>query len=265
MQQVIFHLLGPPEIRYKEQLIRIPRRRSRALLYYMACTHTPQPRERLLVLLCGEIDEESARHTFKTLLAEVHALLRSLDSTIEWIVSEGDQLTFNPLAPVWLDTELFEKATATTSRNLNQAINLYRGDFLDGFFLKDSPGFEAWVRSTRDHFHHLYLSALRHLAELYESEDQLEQAITCTQMLLTADPLSEEAHARLMRLYSLTCRPVEALRQFERPCIVLAKELAVKPSASTQASTSKLRTAANGLRLLNPLLQFPACSQSGHK
>ena len=235
MQQVIFRLLGPPEIRYKEQLIRIPRRRSRALLYYMACTHTPQPRERLLALLCGEIDEESARHTFKTLLAEVRALLRGFDSTIEWITGEGDQLTFNPLAPVWLDTEIFEKATATTSRNLNQAINLYRGDFLDGFFLKDSLGFEAWVRSTRDHFHHIYLSALRHLAELYESEDQLEQAITCTQMLLTADPLSEEAHARLMGLYWTAGERVEALRQYERLCIVLAKELAVKPSASTQA------------------------------
>lgn len=235
MQQVIFRLLGPPEIRYKEQLIRIPRRRSRALLYYMVCTHTPQPRERLLALLCGEIDEESARHTFKTLLAEVRALLRGFDSTIEWITGDGDQLTLNPLAPVWLDTEIFEKATATTSRNLNQAINLYRGDFLDGFFLKDSSSFEAWVRSTRDHFHHIYLSAFRHLAELYESEGQLEQAITCTQMLLTADPLSEEAHARLMHLYWTAGERVEALRQYERLCIVLAKELAVKPSASTQA------------------------------
>lgn len=235
MQQVIFRLLGPPEIRYKEELIRITRRRSRALLYYMVCTHTPQPRERLLALLCGEIDEESARHTFKTLLAEVRSLLRGFDSTIEWIVGDGDQLTLNPLAPLWLDTEIFEKATAATSRNLNQAINLYRGDFLDGFFLKDSPGFETWVRSTRDHFHHIYLSALRHLAELYESEDQLEQAITCTQMVLTSDPLTEEAHARLMRLYLMAGERVEALRQYERLCIILANELAIKPSASTQA------------------------------
>ena len=83
MQQLIFRLLGPPEIRYKEQLIRIPRRRSRALLYYMVCTHTAQPRERLLALLCGEIDEEGARHTFKTLLAEVRALLRGFEPTLE--------------------------------------------------------------------------------------------------------------------------------------------------------------------------------------
>jgi DNA-binding SARP family transcriptional activator len=194
MQQVIFRLLGPPEIYCNDQLIKIPRRRSRALLYYMVSTHTPQPRERLLALLCGEMDEESARHAFKTILAEVRAQLRSFDPTIDWIVGDGDQLTCNPLAPIWLDTEIFEKASIATSRNLNQAIKLYRGDFLDGFFLKDSPGFDSWVRNTRDHFHHLYLSALRQLGEMYESNNQLEQAITCLHMLLTADPLSEEAH-----------------------------------------------------------------------
>lgn len=233
MQQVIIRLLGSPELRYKEQLIRIPRRRSRALLFYMVCTHTPQPRERLLDVLCGEMDEESARHTFKTLLAEVRAQLRSLEPSVEWIIGDGDQLTLNPLAPLWLDTEIFETSAAT--RNLTQAIELYRGPFLDGFFLKDSPGFESWTRSTRDHFHHIYLNSLRRLAEMYESAEQFEQAITCTQMLVEADPLSEDAHARLMRFYWMNGERVEALRQYEKLQSVLAQELAVQPMASTRA------------------------------
>src|SRR5258708_3338066 len=235
MQQVVFRLLGPPEIRYKDQLVKIPRRRSRALLYYLICTQTPQPRERLLTLLCGEVDEESARRTFKTLLAEVRALLRSFDASMEWIISDADQLKLKPSAPFWLDTEIFEKVTAVTSRGLSQAIDLYRGDFLDGFFLKDSPGFEAWTRSTRDHFRHLYLTTLRRLAELYESDGQLEQAITCMQMLLAADPLQEEAYACLMRLSWATGKRIEALRHYEHLCAILAQELAIKPSPATQA------------------------------
>jgi DNA-binding SARP family transcriptional activator len=235
MQQVVFRLLGPPEIRYKDQLVKIPRRRSRALLYYLVCTQTPQPRERLLTLLCGEVDEESARRTFKTLLAEVRALLRSFDASMEWIISDADQLKLKPSAPFWLDTEIFEKVTAVTSRGLSQAIDLYRGDFLDGFFLKDSPGFEAWTRSTRDHFRHLYLTTLRRLAELYESDGQLEQAITCMQMLLAADPLQEEAYACLMRLSWATGKRIEALRHYEHLCAILAQELAIKPSPATQA------------------------------
>src|SRR5579883_322642 len=235
MQQVVFRLLGPPEVLHKGQLIKIPRRRSRALLYYLVCTQAPQPRERLLTLLCGEVDEERARHTFKTLLAEVRGLLRGFDASFEWIISDGDQLKLNPRAPLWLDTEIFEKVTAVPSRNLSQAIDLYRGNFLDGFFLKDTPDFDAWMRSARDHYRRLYLTALRRLAELYESENQLEQAITCTQMLLATDPLLEEAYARLMRLYWSTDNRVEAIRQYERLCAVLAQELAVKPSPSTQA------------------------------
>lgn len=235
MQQIIFQFLGPPEIFYKGQLIKIPRRRSRALLYYLVSTQSPQPRERLLTLLCGDVDEESARNTFKTLLAEVRSLLRGFDAGIEWVISDGDQLRLNPRAPLWLDTEIFEKMTASGSRNLNQAIELYRGSFLDGFFLKDAPDFDAWVRSARDHFHRLYIKALRKLAEVYESDRQFEQAINCVQMLLATDPLLEEAYARLMRLYWMTGDRIEALRQYERLCAVLARELAIRPSSSTQA------------------------------
>jgi DNA-binding SARP family transcriptional activator len=252
MQQVIFRLLGPPEIFYNDQPVKIPRRRSRALLYYMVSTHAPQPRERLLALLCGEMDEERARHAFKTMLAEVRAVLRSFDPTIDWIISDGDLLAFNPLAPTWLDTEIFEKNSVAASRSLNQAIKLYRGDFLDGFFLKDSPDFDSWVQSTRDHYRHLYLSALRQIAEASEANHQLEQAITCTHLLLSADPLSEEAHARLMRLYWLTGDRTEALRQYERLRDLLAKELSVKPSPSTQALYEQIARSS----------KWPAASQS---
>src|SRR5258708_4499032 len=272
MQQVVFRLLGSPEIRYKEQAIKIPRRRTRALLYYLVCTQTPQPRERLLTLLCADADEESARRTFKTLLAEVRALLRGFDPTMEWIISDEDQLKLNPLAPLWLDTENFEKVTAATSRHLNRAISLYRGDFLDGFFLKDAPGFETWVRSTRDHFHHLYLSTLRRLAKLYETDDQLEQAIPCTQMLLAADPLLEEAYAHLMHLYWITGKRIEALRQYERLCEVLAQELAIKPSASTQSLYEQIASSSKGFSTSKqsvPATLLPGgqepLEQSGHR
>ncbi|GAC1382496.1 MAG: hypothetical protein NVSMB33_09920 [Ktedonobacteraceae bacterium] len=253
MHQLLIRLLGPPEIRFKDQLIKIPRRRSRALLFYMVCTHTPQPRERLLALLCGEMDDESARHSFKTLLAEVRAQLRSLDATVEWIIGDGDQLTLNPLTPLWLDTEIFETAAATAARNLTQAIKLYRGVFLDGFFLKDAPNFDTWMRSTRDHFHHLYISALRRLAEIYESDEQISQAIACTHMLVTADPLSEEAYARLMRLYWMSGERVAALRQYEKLCAVLAKELAVMPMATTQTLYEEIAHSTSLIPITSPL------------
>lgn len=234
MYQLIVRLLGSPEISYGEQIVKIPRRRSRALLFYMLCTQTPQPRERLLALLCGEMDERSARHTFKTLLAEVRALLRNLDPSVEWIIGDTDQLTLNHLAPLWIDTEVFETNITAHPRNLTSAIKLYRGDFLDGFFLKDAPAFESWTRSTRDHFLQLYIDGLRRLAEVYETQGQTLQAIDCAQTLLHTDPFLEEAHARLMRLFWISGNRVEALRQYERLCELFTEELGIKPSTSTQ-------------------------------
>jgi DNA-binding SARP family transcriptional activator len=253
MQQVVFHLLGPPDIfcrgpraqgdvatRDRAIPIKIPRRRSRALLYYIVSAHTPQPRERLLNLLCGEMDEEGARHAFKTMLAEVRAHLRTIDASIDWIISDGDHLIFNPRAPIWLDTEVFEKDAAAQSRHVSEALELYRGDFLDGFFLKDAPDFESWVQSTRDHYRHLYLSALRHLAEMDEANQQIEEAINCMQLFLTADPFSEEAHAYLMQLFWQAGDRVGALRQYEKLRDLLMREFSIQPSAQTQALYQKI-------------------------
>lgn len=256
MQQIVCQFLGPPEIQYQGQVIKVPRRRSRALLYYLLSIQAPQPRERLLTLLCGDVDEEHARNTFKTLLAEVRSLLRGCDPGLEWIINEGGQLRLNPRAPLWLDTEIFEKMAAGASRNLNQAIHLYRGAFLDGFFLKDAPDFDAWVRSARDHFHRLYITALRQLANVYETERQFEQAINCIQVLLTADPLLEEAYARLMKLYWMTGDRIEALRQYEHLCAVLARELAIRPSPSTQALYERI--ARQGFASMHQAPAWPA-------
>jgi DNA-binding SARP family transcriptional activator len=181
------------------------------------------------------MDEESARRTFKTLLAEVRSYLRAIDPNIEWIISDQDQLTFNPLAPIWLDTAIFELDAGTYSRSLSQAIKLYRSNFLDGFFLKDAPEFDEWVRSTRDHFRQLYLAALHQMANLYEADNQLEQAVACMHMLLAADPFSEEAYILLMRLYWLQGDRTQALRQYDRLCTVLSEAFSVQPSPQTQA------------------------------
>ena len=62
------------------------------------------------------------------------------------IVTGGDPLRLNPAAVV-SDVGLFEHKLA--AGDLEGAVALYRGAFLDGVFLTDTPEFEAWVESER--------------------------------------------------------------------------------------------------------------------
>jgi DNA-binding SARP family transcriptional activator len=54
-------------------------------------------------------------------------------------------------------------------------------------------------------------------------------------MLTTQEPTREEAHEGLMRLYALSGRPSEALRQYEILEEAFTRELGTEPNASSRA------------------------------
>ena len=54
-----------------------------------------------------------------------------------------------------MDVALFEQLVAeATPEALKRAAELYKGDLLDGFSLKEDP-FEAWARAERERLRHL--------------------------------------------------------------------------------------------------------------
>jgi ATP/maltotriose-dependent transcriptional regulator MalT/DNA-binding SARP family transcriptional activator len=95
------------------------------------------------------------------------------------------------------DAQTFEHALATFTgrQDLEQAVALYRGDFLPGA----APSAALWVDRRRSHVQQLYLDALEQLAELIE-DDEPKQAIQHYQHILQIDGCREETATQLMRL-----------------------------------------------------------------
>ena len=59
---------------------------------------------------------------------------------------------------------------------MEQAVALYRGDFLAQFSLSDSAAFEEWALLQRERLHQLALDALARLAAYHERRGAYEQA-----------------------------------------------------------------------------------------
>ena len=57
------------------------------------------------------------------------------------------------------------------SATLNRALQLYRGEFLQGLHLRNAVGFEAWVVAQREECHLLALRGLEELAQHYMKEE----------------------------------------------------------------------------------------------
>jgi DNA-binding SARP family transcriptional activator len=97
-------------------------------------------RDRLLGLLWPERDERSARH----LLADsLYVLRRALGD--DAIVASGESLRLSPEL-VWNDVVEFR--TALAEERWSDALQLYRGDFLEGFFVRNAVEFDLWAKAS---------------------------------------------------------------------------------------------------------------------
>ncbi len=87
-------------------------------------------------------------------------------------------------------------------------MNVYRGTFLEGFSLADSPAFDEWVLVQREETRRWVLEALHRLSTNYEMQEEYVRSIGYAQRALVLEPWDEEAHRQLMRSLTLAVNVV---------------------------------------------------------
>jgi len=233
--QLHIHLLGLPELTWQGELLAMPRRQVRALLYRLAVDTQPTSRDSLCYLFWPDVGETTARHNLSRLLTLLHAALP--DPTL--LAAHDDQISLC-WPCVWSDTRaLRDLCAAWHARGsvtaLRQAADLYRGPFLGGFCLPDSPEFDTWASQERTRWERLALQALSALVEALALDGDYPDAVAYAQRALAIDELAEDMHRRLIELYALDGNRSAALQQYERCVTALERELGVDPAPETQA------------------------------
>jgi predicted ATPase/DNA-binding SARP family transcriptional activator len=209
-------------------------RSAEALLVYLACHARPLARDTLAELLWPERSQAQALANLRSC---IHRLRLQLAS---YLATTRQTVAFAPDASIQVDARELEGHLA--AGRLVEAVALYRGDFLDGFYLEGSPAFEQWALLERERLRNLVISAYQQLVTQAAAACQLETAIRHAEQLLHLDPLHEPAHRQLMRLLAQTGRRAAALAQYTACCRVLEVELGVPPDDATTALYEQIRT-----------------------
>jgi formylglycine-generating enzyme required for sulfatase activity/DNA-binding SARP family transcriptional activator/energy-coupling factor transporter ATP-binding protein EcfA2 len=165
-----------------------------------------------------------------------------------YFVIDRETVSFNPKSNVWFDVTWLETLLASVRdhedraafsrkefEHLIEAVNLYQGEFLEGFFVRDASQFEAWVTVEREHLHRLVVDAFAKLVSLHIDQGQYAEGVEQAARWLQLDPMMEKAHRQMMRLLAFSGRPGEALRQYSECVRVLDDELGLAPSQKTVA------------------------------
>jgi DNA-binding SARP family transcriptional activator len=145
--------LGAPLLEREGEPIRLDTRKNLALVAYLALTGETHTRETLTTLLWPEAEPARARAGLRRNLAVLKKALGG-----QWLLFDRESVGADPQAHVWPDIARFRELLGAWQGHghpetevcpacliaLNEAAELYRGDFLEGFSLCDSPAFDEW-------------------------------------------------------------------------------------------------------------------------
>ena len=223
-------LFGQTHIWIDGREIKINRRKSRAVVYYLAASTQPIKRGHLIELFWLDLTRKKAQQTLRTTL---HGLRKSLG---EYIEAGETMVHLTPGAQVDVRSfeEIMNRADVEPSQ-LKSGLDLFQGDFLQDFYLPDSAGFEDWVIIQREVYRRMAKRGFHLLSKFFESRQNYSDALDAIDRALLIEPLQEDLQREAMRLVYLAGDRPGAIRRYEHLIKLLDEEMGVPPMAETRA------------------------------
>jgi DNA-binding SARP family transcriptional activator len=198
-----------------------------------------QNRERLASVFWGNYATQASRKYLRNALWKLRSIFQSVGAELEDFVHvDDDNVTFQKSSPYRLDVEVFEALLAGTrslagedlrpdqASQLEQAVNLYAGDLLEGVE-------EEWCLYERERLSLLHLATLSKLIVYQRVHGNYTAGLDYGERILAFDNTRESVHREMMLLYWLSGEPQMALAQYNRCVQILRGQIGVVPTEET--------------------------------
>jgi len=224
------YALGKPRVELDNKVVQWRTIQARDMLFCLLQHPEGLSKEEIGGIFWPEHSPGKLHDIFRSTL---YRLRRALFREI--IVLEADLYSFNRQSEYWFDVEVFERLLdqaeeANTAENkialLQEALELYRGDYLD-----DTDA--EWCLLDRERLRERFLKGTETLATLYHDLGKLQEAIELYHQVLERDQYRESAYRGLMLCYYRLGDRASAVQQYQICTDVLRTELGLTPSPET--------------------------------
>lgn len=239
------HFLGSVDIRQNDAPVTgFVTQKALALFVYLAVTRQPHTRDHLDTLLWGNLARFGARRALRYALWNLRQILGP------FITVTPQNIAFNPSAATASDVEDFLSCalpptgiappTGPDIQNWRSAVELYRGEFLQGLHVRDADEFDAWMLSMRERLHMSVLESLQRLIAYETEKRNYPRGIEYARRLVELEPWNENGHRALIEFYVLNGDSGAARAQYETCRRLLAAELNAQPDSATRELVARL-------------------------
>jgi predicted ATPase/DNA-binding SARP family transcriptional activator len=223
-----------------EPLSGLPSQAAVALLVYLACHPGDHARDQLAEMLWA--DRPAAQS-----LANLRSILSSLRKAVGDVLLVSRQTVgLDPDGNIALDRDQFLTALGPVSittgniqpedaAGIELALELYRGEFMAGFSLADGRRFDEWLLLEREAHRQAAQSGLVRLIQYSREQADFGRGLHWAEQLVRLDPYDEAARRDMMELAMRAGQRTLGLRGYHELEQLLAEDLEVAPSRTTQA------------------------------
>lgn len=207
-------------------------------------------RETALAYLWTDTDEERAR---RGLTQAVYALRRDLGS--DEAITGQRELQLNG---EFVASDVMEFTARLAVGRLEEAVALYAGPFLDGFYVPSAPDFERWTEHERVQLAHQCAATLEQLASAAMQRDDPATAARWWRRLAASDPLNARVAMGLMRALAASGDRAGALQHARIYEALVDQELSLPPDREVVQLAEDIRAAAASTPAPAPRQMAPA-------
>lgn len=223
-------VLGVPMLQQGALAVRPGRKKSLAMLVYLAVTRRTCSREMLAAWFWPDLSETGARTALRSALADIGKVLGK-----GWNNTAVGSVGLNPELSLQLDLQLMQQALKGSRPLSIEQIAGWQGEMLQGFSLEDCDLFEEWLYFQRESARHDWMTLISHQLRLALEDGNWQRTEDLAKLWLARDSCAEAAHMALMQCYAIQHNVPQALKQYSRLEQALAEELGVKPGQQADA------------------------------
>ncbi|MBL7575804.1 DNA-binding transcriptional activator of the SARP family [Peptoniphilus asaccharolyticus DSM 20463] len=222
MDKIYLQLFGVPQFYLNGEQILFPYSKINALIYYLILNKFIT-RDEIANLLWPDENEKTAKKNLRNAIYQAKKCVG-----IDFIISpKKSVLEIDKNLDIQCDADLF-------NQNPIENLDLYKGEFLQGFFIKEAESYEYWVTKMRNYFEEKFISTSYDKLEKDIAEEKYENVEKEINKLTQIDEYDERNFRLLMKFYQKTGRNGKVIETYYNLTKLLQDELGVSPDLETK-------------------------------
>ncbi len=190
-------------------------------------------RERISAYLWPDSDEEAARYNLRYNLWTAKKLIPPDRNGENFILVTKESCRINKRYRFQCDKLCIDKFNIKAERSLDELIRLkelFKGDFLEGFYLKNCDEFNEVVLFEQVVCQNKQIEIMKKLTELYERENRYEEALQVLHEMMAIEPYNENVAQRILNIYKISGNRAAAINYYKKFESQLRLELNIAPN-----------------------------------